>query len=125
VVAAWSKLTAEPRQAVLEIIGRAERWWQFMAWAGQTAANLIATGLRAGWDFRGKPRPARTGSWYLSFKRGGHKLCIRLANHHRKLANVINVVWERGHEKALAEAVRKLRAPVNDVSASASASAAG
>lgn len=121
VVSAWPKLGPEPRQAIFEIVSRADRWWQFVAWAGQTATHLIAVGLQSAWNFRGKPRPSRTGSWYLSFDRNGQRLCIRLANHHRKLTNIVNVVWEREHEKALAEALRKLRAPAANAAASTSA----
>jgi hypothetical protein len=114
VVRAWSTLGAEPRSAILEIIGRANRWREFVAWAGQTAAKLIAEGLQAGWNFKGKPRPAKTGSWYLSFERAGQKLTVRLANHHRRLQNVLSIVWDRGHDKALDAAIRKLRVPIVD-----------
>ncbi|MEW6200044.1 MAG: hypothetical protein AB1601_15445 [Planctomycetota bacterium] len=119
VIRAWPTLGANSRSAILEIISRDDRWREFVAWAGQAAAKLIAEALQAGWRFKGKPRPAKTGSWYLSFECAGRKLTVRLANHHRPLRNVLSIVWDRGHEKAIEAAVRSLRMPTVDMASAA------
>ncbi len=108
VIEAWPTMHPEARAEIVTLASRAQRWHEYATWARKAVGELIVTALNHGWDFKGRPRPAKTGSWYVAFRRprpgGTDKQCftVRIANHRRpRRKGCWHVTWEDDHENGL------------------------
>ncbi len=119
VVRAWPAMCLEARTAIREISAYAERWAEYSEWARRTVAHLVFVALQHRWSFKGRARASSCGSWYLTFRREGRRISVRIANHKRRLQGMVQVLWPTP-DATLAELVRKLERP-DDETASASA----
>ena len=111
VIAVWPRLDEGWRGAVLELVSRRERWDEYVSWSAGIVAKLVFEAVAGGWTLKKTPRPARTGSWYVTLVRGARKLSVRVANHNRPIVGVHPIIWQRRDEKALTAVLRELRTP--------------